>query len=173
MKISTKLLALILTFLALVSPTINVYASEERYSLQTTPPALNHEGGISVYGSNPPSSGADIHNLSISAYSYQVERIGAALYTSKWMTGASSIHISVEDWTLETYNPGATNNRLTVSVYDSKKNFVASTTIIIDGRFLVGSGDIDGLDSSQKYYVRFSVPTNGNIYSFYGDISSN
>lgn len=173
MKISIKFLTLILTLLIMIIPTATIYASEEVYTLQPVPPALNDEEGISVYGAKPPTSGADVHNLSVSTYSYQVEEIGAAVYTSKWLTGASSIHVSVENWALLVSNPGATNNKLTVSVYDSNKSFVASTSITIDSRFLVGSGDIDGLDSSKKYYVRFSVPTNGNKYSFNGDIYSN
>ena len=167
-----KILIVAVVILLLV-PMKQVYASEQVYTLQNIPPELCEENERVVYGRKPPKSSADTHDLSISAYAYQVEDVGAAVYTSKWLTGASSIHVFVENWTLLKSSIGATDDQVTVTVYDTDKKRVNSVTITIDERFLQGSGDITGLDSSKKYYVRFSVPQNENRYSFNGDISAN
>lgn len=173
MKLFSKILTFAMVAVFAMAPMQPIHASEVVHTLQDTPPAMYDKGGITLYGANPPKANADTHDLSISGYDYQVSDVGAAVYTSKWLTGASSIHIFVENWTLLEYYHGATNNKLTITVYDSHKDFVDSTEITIDSRALIGSGDISGLSSSEKYYVRFSVPLNYNRYSFNGVISAN
>lgn len=172
MKLFRKILAFAMVAAFMVIPMQPVHASGVVHTLQDTPPAMVEDGGITLYGANPPKGSADIHDLSISDYEYQVSDVGAAVYTSKWIKGASTIHVTAENWTLlESYH-GATNNKLTVTVYDSDKDYVNSTTITIDSTFRFGSGDITGLNSTEKYYVRFSVPLNSNRYSFNGAISA-
>ncbi len=124
--------------------------------------------GVQPYGANPPSSGADVHNLSISKYNYQVEDVGYRVYTSKWLTGASSIYVLVDNWTiLKEY--GGTNNKVTIRVFNSSKQEVTSKEITIFNGY--GSATLRGLSSTGKYYVCFEVPTNSNRYSFNGHIS--
>lgn len=58
-----------------------------------------------VKGSSKPSASAGTVNLTQNNYSYDVTNIGYRVYTNKWITGASSINISVTDWKLiEEYN---------------------------------------------------------------------
>ena len=72
-------------------------------------------------------------------------------------------------WELLREYPGATNDQLTLIVYDSKDKKVTSKTITIDDT--VGKATLSGLKSGSKYYVCFEVPTNGNRYSYNGSIS--
>lgn len=162
-SIASLLLVLVLCMCA----STQVFASEMVYTLSPTPPYASSE--IMPKGAKPPSSSADLHDLSVSSYSYQVEDMGYQVFTSKWLKGASSIKISVSNWKLKKMYNGATNNELTLKVYNSKKKLVDSQTITIDRE--VGSATFSGLTSSAKYYICFEVPTNGNRYSFNGTIS--
>lgn len=111
---------------------------------------------------------------SVSDYNYQVLDVGYRVFTDKWLTGVSSMKVTVENWEiLEEY--AGTNDEVTISV--CKHGFWGDTC---DSQTITGlsEGDSDyvtfsGLDSSTKYYVRFEVPTNGNRYKFNGTISEN
>lgn len=167
MRKKKKIVSLMLSMVLCLSMCMQVSAKEEVYTLSPTPPAIS---GIEPQGANPPSSGADTHDLSVSSYNYQVADMGYRVYTSKWLTGASSISISVSNWNLIKEYHGATNNQLTLRVYNSRKKQVDSETITIsDGS---GSVTFSGLTSTSKYYVCFEVPTNSNRYSFDGFIYS-
>jgi len=160
-----------LASLLMLSSSLGVFASEPVNILQDTPP--QEEALIVPYGASKPKSSASTHDLSISNYEYQVHEVGAAVYTDKWLTGVDSIKISVENWTILAYSNTSQCYSLTVSVYDSSDKLVASKGITIDSRSLTGSATLTGLTSSSKYYVRFSVSTNGNKYKFNGTIASN
>jgi hypothetical protein len=75
--------------------------------------------------------------------------------------------VSVSNWVVKEYY-GGTRNSLTVEVYSSS-GLVASRTLTMNGTS--GSASFSGLNSNTNYYVRFSVPNNGNKYSFNGKIS--
>lgn len=168
MSISKKsIISLMLALVLCIGMGVQVSASENVYTLSPTPPPTS--SGIEIRGANPPSSGADIHDLSVSPYNYQVTNMGYQVFTSKWIKGASSIKISVSNWNLIESYIGATNNKLTLKVYNSKKKLVDSKTITISSG--VGSATFSGLTSSSKYYICFEVPTNSNRYSFDGTIS--
>lgn len=162
---------------------LSTYAAEP-YSLGTNPTSINSSsavytlrpfsptdhGNISIQGANPPSKKADIHNLSKSNYNYQATNMGFRLYTSKWLTGSSSLYVTVSNWkVIEQYN-GAESKKLTIKVYNSKKKKVDSKDITI-GRYNSGSASFSGLSADSKYYVCFETPTNSNRYSFDGTIS--
>lgn len=141
-------------------------------TLIPTPPVSSGNignGGISVYGEKPPGSSAEVHNISISAYNYQVEKVGAQVYTSKLIKGKASMKITVENWKRLPGGGTGTNNELTLTVYKSDGTKVKSKTITISNK--KGSHTFTGLNSSTKYYVKFSVPQNTNTYSFNGSIS--
>lgn len=147
---------------------VHVYAGiSERRGLYfiSDSPAISE---IEPQGANPPSGFADTHDLSVSDYNYQVTNIGYRVYTSKWLTGVSSIKISVSNWKLLEEYHGATKDQLTLRVYNSSKKLVDSKTITIYSGS--GSATFSGLSSTSKYYVCFEVPTNSNRYSFDGSI---
>lgn len=130
------------------------------------------ESEFSTYGANPPGSGASTHNLSVSPYNYQVEQVGYRVFTDKWLTGVSSMKVTVENWELiEQY--GGTSDKLTISV--CQNGFWGDTC---DSKTITGLNEggsdyvtFNNLSSSTEYYVRFEVPTNGNKYKFNGKIS--
>ncbi|MEB4820303.1 hypothetical protein [Bacillus thuringiensis] len=142
----------------------------EVHNLLTTPPSgiidnTNLKDDVQR-GPSPPGSNASLHNIGISSYSYQVGKVGAQIYTDKWLTGQSTMRISINNWrVLDNY--GGTSNQVTVKVYNSSGSVVRSET-----RNAYDSSAVyfSGLSSSQKYYVGFHVPTNGNTYSFNGSI---
>lgn len=134
------------------------------------PPApITSSGGIQPFGAKPPGSSATVHDLSLNAYNYRVQKIGYQVFTEKWVKGASKIKVSVSNWSVDLAYAG-TNNQLTISIYDSKKKLVASDTIDPNKS---SSVTFSNLSSSSNYYVGFSVPNNGNEYSFNGSISKN
>ena len=160
------IISLMLSLVLCLSMCMQVSASEEVYTLSPTPPAISE---VETRGANPPSSSADIHDLSVSDYNYQVTNMGYQVFTSKWITGASSISISVSNWNLIEEYHGATKDKLTLKVYNSSKKLVDSKTITISSG--VGSASFKNLTSKSKYYICFEVPTNSNRYSFDGAIS--
>ncbi|MDK2964997.1 hypothetical protein [Lacrimispora sp.] len=160
-----KLLSVALAAIMVLGMSTSVFAAENRDVLTPIPPSSI---GIQPDGAKPPSSSADIHNLSVFEYNYQVEDVGYRVYTSKWLTGASSMDVLVDNWTiLESY--GGTSNIVTVRVFNSSKKEVTSKKITISHGY--GTATFTGLTSSAKYYVCFEVPTNSNRYSFDGNIS--
>jgi hypothetical protein len=159
-----KLLPVLLTVTLVAGMGINVFATENVDILTENPPAPI---GIELYGANAPGSKADVHNLSVSSYNYQVAEIGYRVYTSKWLTGKSSMSVSVSNWTiLKTYT--GTDNSLTVRLYDSSGTQISSKNVTIS--YNSGSCSFTGLNTSKKYYICFEVPTNSNKYSFDGSI---
>lgn len=161
-NIVSFMLSLILCF----SMSIPVSAKENVYILSQDSPSTSE---IETRGANPPSSRADTHDLSISDYNYQVSDIGYKVFTSKFLTGVTSLKITVTDWKLTQSYTGAKNNELTLNIYDSKKNLITSKTITISEN--KGSATFTGLSATSKYYICFEVPTNSNRYSFSGVIS--
>lgn len=109
-------------------------------------------------------------------YGYDVTNIGYRVYTNKWITGSSSIKISVADWKLIEEYHGAEKSTLTIAVYDTSDRVVAKNTMKVtwshDGT-ASGSMTLSGLNANLKYYVLFEVPTNSNRYSFNGTIRMN
>lgn len=166
MRRKKGIISLMLSLVLCIAMCMQVSASEEVYTLSPTPPTAS---GIEARGKNPPSGSAGTHNLSDSSYSYEVTDMGARVYTNKWITGASSIKISVADWKLIEEYHGATNDQLTLEVYDSNKKLVDSETITISKES--ASATFTGLTSTAKYYIGFRVPLNSNRYSFNGTIS--
>lgn len=146
---------------------ISVASSNEVHTLSETPPSNHSVDEIVPFGKKPPKWNASTHNLSVSPYNYQALDIGYRLFTDKWITGATSIQVTVQNWK---HKEGSSplNNKLTVQVYDESGKK-------IDGRIIIiGStphyANLSGLSSNKKYYVLFEVPTNGNKYSFNGSI---
>ena len=66
-----------------------------------------------------------------------------------------------------TYTPG-TQNQTTIYLYNKNNKSVGNKTITVSGG--KGSTTFYGLSANEKYYVLFTVPTNGNVYSIKGDI---
>ncbi len=163
-----KLISLVLVLAISFAMAVPAFASKKDINnLSITPPSTKPE--ITIDGASKPGSNASIHDLSISDYNYQVEDVGYQVFTDKWLKGASSIAISVDDWTLLEYY-GGTSDQLTITVYNQSGQ-VSSKTISISGSS--GSCTFSGLSSSTKYYIGFRVPKNSNRYSFDGSISAN
>jgi hypothetical protein len=120
-------------------------------------------------GASRPSANASTHNIGVSAYNYQVQRVGAAVFTDKLLTGKTSMRITANNWKCSVSHGLNTSNQLTLTVFNSSGSQVATRTVTVHGGS--ASHTFTGLNRNTKYYVRFSVPTNGNIYSFNGAIS--
>lgn len=164
-KMLLSLLLSALVFSMILVPGTNANANEDNVHVL-------RESEISLYGPNPPGSGASTHDLSESPYNYQVAEVGYRVFTDKWLTGVSSMKVTVNDWKLIEQYAG-TSDEVTISV--CKSGFFGATCESKKITGLVeGSGDdvtFTNLSSSTKYYVRFEVPTNGNKYKFKGTIS--
>ncbi|MCK6075253.1 fibronectin type III domain-containing protein [Paenibacillus silvae] len=144
-----------------------VSADSSVHNLPSVPP-VSDANVIVPFGSDKPSSSASTHDISVSSYNYQVQKVGAQVYTDKWLTGSTTMKVSVLDWTLVNDGGGSTN-KLLISVY-SANGLVANKEINPNNTF---SASFTGLNKSTKYYVKFSVTTgNENTYSFNGAISA-
>lgn len=132
-----------------------------------TAPADSGYGGTETYGAKVPTSKASTHNISTSAYNYQVEKVGAQVYTDKFIKGKKTMKVSVSNWKV-LKNLGGGSNKVTVTLYNSSKKKISSKTITIKSGS--GSTSFSSINASTKYYVMFSVPLNGNQYSFNGSI---
>ncbi|MGF6354093.1 hypothetical protein ABIE27_002003 [Paenibacillus sp. 4624] len=149
----------------LLSLTAGVASADSSvHTLSTVPPTSSNV--IVPFGANEPGINASTHNLSTSSYNYQVTRIGAKLYTEKWLTGSSTMKVTVENVENVGSTPGALSG-VNVAVY--KNQLVSIKNISKPTR--IGSVSFSGLDSSKKYYVEFTVPTSGRLFSFNGTIS--
>lgn len=141
-------------------------ADSSVHTLPTVPPA-NESNVIVPFGSDKPGSNASTHDLSVSKYNYQVQKVGYEVFTDKWLTGSTTMKVTVLDWKLVNDGDGATN-KLLISVYSANglvanKEINPNTTV---------AASFSGLNKSTKYYVKFSVTTgNENTYSFNGTIS--
>ena len=148
--------------------------------MSLVPPTYDYN--VQPYGTNPPGSSADTHNLSVSGYNYQIDHIETSLYTSKWVTGATDLKVTVEDFTILNWGSGPITT-LYVEVYNSSKKLVDSKTLIIQPRrydsygnvveYAPGYAYLSGLSSSQKYYVKFKLGNtmSNNSVAFHGTIS--
>ena len=122
----------------------------------------------STKGSTRPGTNAPVHNLSKGAYAFKIDRIGAKVYTDSWFTGKSSITVSVTSFSVISPQPSGTQNQATIYLYNKNNKSVGNKTITVSGG--KGSTTFYGLSANEKYYVLFTVPTNGNVYSIKGDI---
>ncbi|MFB5267342.1 hypothetical protein ACE41H_11185 [Paenibacillus enshidis] len=162
-KIASSLLAGSMAFILTAGG--SAFASDDVHVLPTTPPAASSDG-ITIFGQDPPKSSASTHNLSISDYNYQVEKVGYEVFTDKWLTGVSSMTVRVDNW--QVIKDVADGYNLSIVVHNSSGNVVTYKTI--DPR-KIGVAKFTGLSASNKYYVSFAVPNNGNLYKFNGSIS--
>lgn len=171
MKKVKKLLYILLTVAVVLGSNLVSFAEERDAS--ELPRIHDHLVETLTRGAKKPSSSAATVNLTQNSYSYDVTSIGYRVYTNKWITGASSINISVLDWKLIEEHPGAEKSKLTIAVYDSSDKVVAKNTMEISwahDNTGHGSMTLDGLNPNLRYYVLFEVPTNSNRYSFNGTI---
>ena len=122
----------------------------------------------STKGSTRPGTNAPVHNLSKGAYAFKIDRIGAKVYTDSWFTGKSSITVSITSFSVISPQPSGTQNQTTIYLYNKNIKSVGNKTITVSGG--KGSTTFYGLSANEKYYVLFTVPTNGNVYSIKGDI---
>jgi hypothetical protein len=170
MKKSSKLASSLVASALLLSLTTGAGAfaspSNDGVNQLVTTPPVSEFNVITPFGADKPSSGASVHNLSVSEYNYQVQKIGYRVYTDKWLKGATSLKVSVNNWKI-IKDWGGESNELAISLY-SENGFVDSKTINPSQTF---SASFSGLTSTKKYYVMFQVPTNNNTYSFNGTIS--
>lgn len=122
----------------------------------------------STKGSTRPGTNAPVHNLSKGAYAFKIDRIVAKVYTDSWFTGKSSITVSITSFSVISPQPSGTQNQTTIYLYNKNNKSVGNKTITVSGG--KGSTTFYGLSANEKYYVLFTVPTNGNVYSIKGDI---
>lgn len=149
--------------------TLGASAAEPVYTLTDTPP---REEIMIPYGSHPPASNADVHNLTISAYNYQAVEVTRAVYTSKWLTGAASMKITVRNFrSVNGY--GGLPDRVEIEVYQKGNtlNPVKTATVMLGGGGTAGDVTILGLSSNTEYCVKFIVRFNDDAYAFNGSIS--
>lgn len=122
----------------------------------TTPPVVSEESDteITPQYTNPPTN---VVNLATNGtMDFQGSSTGSTLYLNNAFTGVSKIFIWCENF--------HSSSTLTVTLY--KMNLIGTTTIG-SYRFEVGTGGgtfVSGLDSSAKYYLSFSAPSNFSGY---------
>ncbi|CAK7010887.1 hypothetical protein [Tissierella sp.] len=104
-----------------------------------TPPRKSLLGGLQPYGASVPGKNADVHDLSSAKYKYDIDSVGYRVYTNKWLTGSTSIYISVGGWELIEYK-GGIGNKLTLRIFDSSNKEIVSKTITIDNWDFGGNG---------------------------------
>jgi hypothetical protein len=165
MKIK-RIVLMVLAFTMLLALASTALANGAN-TLQEYPPPPE---GFVPYGASAPSSSASTHDLSVSAYNYQVQEVGAQVYTDKWLTGKSSMKVTVLNWKLVTQGDirFPTTTTVTLTVYNSSGTAVASCDL---NTAYTSYYTFTGLSSIVKYYVKFSVPLNEHTYSFNGSIS--
>lgn len=174
-----KLLVVVSTTLCLAFSSFPVLANvgDSAYDIAVTTPISTHLTESSnddnilsdlKKGSSKPNS-KKVHDLSDSTYNYTVSSIGARVYTNTWFTGTTKICVNVDNWERLTGSDQAESYSLTVSLYNSKSRVAINTLAMGSGSNTVS---FTNLEATGKYYVLFSVPTNGNRYSFDGSISN-
>ncbi len=164
-----KALCILLTMAMVLGCTFASFAAEE----DELPVIYDHLVETFTKDEKKPPLSAETVNLTQNNYKYDVTSIGYRVYTNKWITGATSISVSVADWKLLEEYTGAEKSKLTIAVYDTSDNVVAKNTMSItwgNDNTGYGSMTLSGLNASSRYYVLFEVPTNSNRYSFYGTI---
>ncbi|MCZ1265398.1 hypothetical protein DC345_30215 [Paenibacillus taichungensis] len=144
-----------------------VSADSTVHTLPTVPPASS--AVITPFGANAPGSSASSHDLTASNYNYQVSEVGAQVYTDKWLTGSTTMSVSVTNVKNVGETPGNLNG-VNVAIFNSSNKQVAIKNIDLS-KSTSGSVSFSGLTSSSKYYVEFSVPRSGLKFSFNGTIS--
>ncbi|MGG4144338.1 hypothetical protein ABEW34_14530 [Paenibacillus algorifonticola] len=130
-----------------------------------TPPT----SAITIFGVDPPSNDASVHDLSLNSYNYQVDYVGVEVFTAKWLKGKSTINVSVQDFKLTNGNADPTGY-LYVNVCTGGPSTCTSKKITVN-QYGTGSTSFSGLSTTTKYFVRFVVPNNGDKRTFYGTIS--
>ena len=171
MKKVKKILCIMLTVAMVLGCSLISFATEG--DAHKLPIVHDHLVETMTRGVKKPSSSAGTVNLTQNDYSYDITKIGYRVYTNKWITGASSINVSVLDWKLIEEHPGAEKSKLTIAVYDASDKVVAKNTMDINwahDNTGYGTMTLSGLNANLKYYVLFEVPTNSNSYSFNGTI---
>lgn len=123
-----KILALTAPLLLATTLATEASASTESFNVSTTPPVLVendlNQNNVMMYGVNPPGKNASVHNISVSSYAYQVEKMGYRLFTDKWIKGKSTVKVSIKNWrVLEDYHD---TKKLTVRIYNSSGYVVGS-----------------------------------------------
>jgi hypothetical protein len=152
-------LVIILTSLALfltLTTSPIVYADFENVNVGIFPPAVSEESdtGITPQFTFPPTN---VVNLATNGtMNFQGSATGSTLFLNNAFTGVTKIFI----W-CENFHPSST---LTMTLH--KMNLIGTTTI---GTYKleVGTGGgtfVGGLDSSAKYYLSFSAPSNFSGY---------
>lgn len=163
-KIASILFFAVLLFsFSIFSP--QVEASSVNQLISTAP--MDSEEYV-PYGASKPGSSASTHNISISPYNYQVARVGAQVYTDKFLSGKTYMSIYVNNWKI-LKDLGGSKNQMTIYLRNSKHKEIARYPLTIKNGS--ASAHFVGLNASTKYYIEFSVPTNGNQYSFNGYIN--
>ncbi|MDA1771365.1 hypothetical protein PDJ95_08160 [Bacillus cereus] len=163
-----KILALTAPLLLATTLATEASASTESFNVSTTPPVLVENDLTQnnvMYGAYPPGKNNSVHNIGISGYAYQVEKVGYRLFTDKWIKGKSTVKVSIRNWRV--FDDYGGSKALTVRIYNSSGKAVGSKTLSSPNGEVV---TFSGLSSSQNYYVGFEVGRNGNKYSFNGSI---
>lgn len=115
---------------------------------------------------NPPDISTDtVWDLRFAEYKYSIEEVGAQVYTDVFLTGKTSIKVTVGDMKVVSSESADKLYRTTVTLYDSNGTSVASTNITTNGNYT-----FTGLSATKKYYVKFSVRHDTTIWTWDGSI---
>ena len=135
-------------------------------------PSISSE--IEPHGTKPPVYNS-VHDLLKSNYNYNVESMGAVLYKYKRFKNVSNIYVDVNDFSHvcgASTLPANYKTKLTITLYNSSKKEVGSKSITFTvSKDTYGDVSFINLDTYEEYYIKFSVPTSGNKWAFYGTVS--
>ena len=162
------------TFILLSIMTLNISLAafaNEIHTLSERPPISSE---IEPYGTKPPDYNS-VHDLLKSNYNYNVESMGAALYTDKRFKNVSNIYVDVNDFSHiggASTLPANYKTKLIITLYNSSKKEVGSKSITFTvSKDTYGDVSFINLDTDEEYYIKFSVPDSGNKWAFYGTVS--
>jgi len=141
------------------SQSVAVVADSTIHNLVPYPP----EEVITPFGTIPPFS-VYIHNLNNGNYNYTVTKLGAYIYTDKWIQGRSSVSVSIEGLEFTPYGD-TPMGPITIECYSSSGLVATRTVDIASGS---RSATFSSLNTSTNYYYSFSVPNTGALYKFSG-----
>ncbi|MCD7998666.1 MAG: hypothetical protein LUH21_15680 [Clostridiales bacterium] len=175
-NIFKKVIASTLILGTLTSFPLSVWASEiPKYQIQSVSELSDGEKSVIheimtensfSRGAKPP-TGNSFVDLDINDYSYHVEKIGYQVYTNSKFSGVTSMFVSVTDYNVLDTTNSYPRSELTVTLYKDNGSFVDSFKVDYGS---TGFKTFTGLSKTQKYYVKFSVPTNSQTYEIKGKI---
>lgn len=161
-----KTIASMLSAVVCLSSLTAFATNQNVYTLQETPPS---NSDVLPTGIDPPYD-AGTHDLTSGPYDYQVDSMGAQLYTDRWITGASHLKITVDYFMHIDGSPAYSYDTVKFTLMNSAHQEVSSVSVNVgDGR--PKTCYIRRIVASHRYYIKIEVTNDRLLKTFGGRIS--